>query len=141
MPITLSLTANVGRTLEQEGRTDFSVRDRLAIKNVIASHFRYLDNFRIDKWMTNFVDDAKFIGEINDQRIVFQRSEFENVFRERFRKFKQNGMQRRHVISNILFANESENSATIHANGLLLSTADGEPTELVNGLTFEKDSY
>ncbi len=72
--VTAMLPASIGRTQNQAGHADFTAGDRLAIKNVIASHFLYLDGFRIDKWMTNFTDDATFVVELGTKRFAFDQN-------------------------------------------------------------------
>lgn len=119
------------------GKTDFNVADRLAIQNVISSHFLNLDSNQNDAWIANYADKATFIAVVSGKRYESERPIFEEFFRERFRKFEDNGDQRRHLVSNILFVDQSEDTAHIKANGLLLTTNNGVNPELVGGLTYE----
>ena len=43
---------------DQPGDTEFSAVDRLAIQNVISSHFLNLDSFQMDKWEIKLADAA-----------------------------------------------------------------------------------
>lgn len=119
------------------GKTEFNVADRLAIQNVISSHFLNLDSSQIDAWIANYAEEATFVAVIAGKRYESPRPVFEKFFRERFRKFRENGDQRRHLVSNILFVDQSDEAAHIEANGLLLTTNRGGKPELVGGLTYE----
>jgi hypothetical protein len=122
---------------EPAGKTDFSVVDRMAIQNVIASHFLNLDSCQIDAWIANYAQGATFTTVIAGKRYEFDRPVFEKFFRERFAAFQKHGIQRRHLVSNVLFVSQSEESAYVKANGLLLTTANWEAPGLVSGLTYE----
>ena len=50
------------------GKTDFNVADRLAIQNVISSHFLNLDSNQIDAWIANYADKATFIAVVSGKR-------------------------------------------------------------------------
>ena len=135
--LTIMLSSDWALAQDHPGVTDFSAAERLAIQNVIASHFLNLDSFEIDTWMTNFAPGATFVAESGNNRYEWDRAEFEKFFRERFKGFKREGKQRRHIISNILFVEQANQSARVMAKGLLLSTTRGGPAELVGGLTYE----
>jgi ketosteroid isomerase-like protein len=119
------------------GATDFNPVDRLAIQNVISSHFLNLDSFQLDAWIANYADDAVFIVVNSGKRYEFDRSTCDKLFRERFRRFRENGDQRRHVVSNILFVSQSDQTAHVRANGVLLTTNRGAGTELVTCMAYE----
>jgi hypothetical protein len=116
------------------GKTDFDVADRLAIQNVIGSHFLNLDGSNTKAWIGNYTEDSTFVAVIAGKRYESERPVFEKFFRERFAAFRENGDQRRHIVSNIVFVDQSDNSAHIKANGLLLTTNKGGEPELVGGL-------
>ena len=119
------------------GMTDFNVSDRLAIQNVISSHFLNLDSCQIDAWIANYTDKATFVAVIAGVQYEADRLVFQEFFRERFHNFRENGVQRRHLVSNLLFVDQSDNAAHIKANGLLLTTTNGVEPEIVGGLTYE----
>jgi ketosteroid isomerase-like protein len=122
---------------EPAGRTDFNVADRLAIQNVIGSHFLNLDSSQIEAWAANYTDDAVFVGIIGEKRYESEKPVFVKFFRDRFKDFRANGDQRRHLVSNVCFVEQSEETAHIKANGLLLTTNKGGDPDLVGGLTYE----
>ena len=119
------------------GATDFNVADRLAIQNVISSHFLELDSCHMDAWIANYADDAVFVAVNAGQRHESDRSAIDKFFRERFRNFKAMGYQRRHVVSNILFVNQSEHTAQVRANGVLLTTNSGADPKVVTTMAYE----
>ena len=65
------------------------------------------------------------------------RSAIDKFFRERFRNFKAMGYQRRHVVSNIMFVSQSEDTAQVRANGVLLTTNNGVDPKVVTSMAYE----
>lgn len=119
------------------GATDFNVADRLAIQNVISSHFLELDSCHMDAWIANYAEDAVFVAINGGQRHESDRPAFDKFFRERFRKFKASGDQRRHVVSNIMFVSQSDDTAQVRANGGLLSTNNEMDAKVVSTMAYE----
>lgn len=119
------------------GTTDFNVADRLAIQNVISSHFLNLDSCQMDAWIANYADDAVFVAVNSGRRHESDRAAIDKFFRERFRNFKAIGDQRRHVVSNIMFVSQSEDTAQVRANGVLLTTNSGADPKVVTTMAYE----
>ena len=112
------------------GRSDFNVADRLAILEVLGTYANELDNFNVDAWIAQFTEDAVFVGVDSGRRIEADRNVFERIFRERFRVFKDNGDQRRHIQSNVQFAAQTRDAAKVQYNAAVFTTNRYGPVQV-----------
>lgn len=120
------------------GRTDFDATDRMAIVNLIHAYSIEVDRFNLDAWFDLFTDDAVFVGRVPGLPPVEQSGEeFHRFFRQRFGEFKAANNQRRHLISNIIFVEQEEDSAHTIMSGLLTSARDGKTFHPLSSLNYE----
>lgn len=120
------------------GTTDFNVADRAAISNLIAAYAFAYDNFEAEAWLSLFTDDAVFVaGEPGTPAVAFTGKGFRSFWTERMDAFRSSGEQRRHLMSNILFLDETADTAHVSVGGLLTSTKDGNTFAAVSSLNYE----
>ncbi|WP_099021498.1 nuclear transport factor 2 family protein [Mycolicibacterium palauense] len=120
------------------GRTDFDVRDRLAVKHLVDTYALAYDNRQAEQWFELFTDDAVFAVGVPGQPPVEQRGEqFRGFWRDRMSTFGESGDQRRHLMSNIVFLEETDTTAHASVLGLLVNTSDGAAFTAVAALNYE----
>jgi len=120
------------------GATDFDVADRAAIANLIAAYAFAYDNYAAEAWLSLFTDDAVFVaGEPGTPAVAFSGDGFRSFWTERMKTFRTSGEQRRHLMSNILFLEQTADSAHVSVGGLLTSTKDGQHFAAVSSLNYE----
>lgn len=120
------------------GRTDFDCLDRLAVKNLVDTYALAYDNYQAESWFDLFTDDAVFVVGIPGQPPVEQSGEaFRSFWRDRMSTFSSSGNQRRHLMSNIVFLEQT--GTTVHASvvGLLTNTANGRAFAPMAALNYE----
>jgi len=120
------------------GRTDFNATDRLAIINLIHAYAVEVDRFNLDAWFDLFTRDAIFVvrvpGKADEER---SGEEFHKFSRQRFGSLKAGGNQREHLISNIVFVEQTEDTAHTVIEALLTNTKDGKIFGGVPGINYE----
>ncbi|MFN9632310.1 MAG: nuclear transport factor 2 family protein, partial [Erythrobacteraceae bacterium] len=90
------------------GQTKFSVADRAAIANVIQAYALAYDSYSADAWFDLFTPDAVFVvGAPGGVPVVQAGDAFRKFWRDRLTTFKTSGNQRRHVMSNITFLDQT----------------------------------
>ena len=120
------------------GKTDFSAVDRAAISNLIAAYAFAYDNFEAEAWLSLFTEDAVFVaGEPGTSAVAFTGEGFRSFWTERMAAFRSSGEQRRHLMTNILFLDETADTAHVSVAGLLTSTKDGKTFAAVSSLNYE----
>ena len=120
------------------GRTDFDVADRAAIANLIHAYAFAYDNAEADTWFSLFTPDAVFVaGEPGTEAIAFTGDGFHLFWTDRLKTFAASGNVRRHLMSNILFLDETATSAHVSVGGLLTNAHDGKTFEAVTSLNYE----
>ena len=120
------------------GQTPFSVADRLAITNLIYAYALAWDNYETDTWFSFFTPDAIFVASQPGMKPVsFTGAEFHHFWGDRLTHFKSSGNQRRHLMSNILFLDETAASAHVSILALLTNVKDGKAFTVETSLNYE----
>lgn len=120
------------------GRTDFNPADRLAIENLISAYAFAYDNREADAWFSLFTEDAVFVaGEPGAEPVAFSGAPFRTFWRERMKAFGSTGNMRRHLMANILFLDQTDDTAHVSVVGLLTNAKDGRDFAAVSSLNYE----
>lgn len=124
--------------MNDAGRTDFNMTDRVALTQLIHAYSIEVDRFNIDGWFALFTDDAVFSVGLPGMVPVEQSGEaFRSFWRTRFGDFERSGNRRKHLISNILFTEQNETSARAVISGLITNAKDGRTFTVVSGVDYE----
>ena len=91
------------------GDSNFKLADRIAIIDVMNAYSLYWDNSDLDKFFGLFTHDA--LQNMSKEKA-----------NERLDYFKTNGLQRRHLMANTHFLEQSDSTAYIKQYTLLTST-------------------
>ncbi|MCX2929479.1 nuclear transport factor 2 family protein [Mycobacterium sp. CVI_P3] len=120
------------------GRTDFDCRDRLAIKNLVDTYALAYDNYLADEWFELFTDEAVFVAGVPGlEPVELRGADFRNFSRDRMSAFRTSGNQRRHLMSNMVFLEQTQTTARASVVGLLTNTANGTAFAAVAALNYE----
>jgi ketosteroid isomerase-like protein len=120
------------------GQAKFDVADRAAITNLIQAYALAYDTFNADAWFNLFAPDAIFVAGVPGMKPVVQSGEaFRTFWRDRLDNFKASGNQRRHLMSNITFLEQTDNAAHVSIVGLLTNVHDGKTFTAVTSLNYE----
>jgi hypothetical protein len=120
------------------GSTNFNVTDRVALTQLIHAYAIEVDRFNIDGWFALFTDDAVFSVGMPGMTPVEQTGEvFRSFWRKRFGDFERSGNRRKHLISNILFVEQTESTAHAVISGLITNAKDGKTFSVVSGVDYE----
>lgn len=120
------------------GRTNFDVTDRVALTQLIHAYAIEVDRFNIDGWFKLFTDDAVFSVGLPGVTPVEQTGEtFRSFWRGRFGDFERSGNRRKHLISNILFVEQTDSTAHAVISGLITNAKDGTTFSVVSGVDYE----
>jgi hypothetical protein len=112
------------------GDSGFNAEDRLAVLNILNSYGYYLDTHQMVEWMALFADGARFEGWQGD-RLLSSGLEIFTATHDRRARFRNEGTQRRHILSGHRFDTQSATHATGQAYYQLYATTLGK-TALVN---------
>lgn len=94
------------------GTTMFCTRDRLAIINVLNSYGYFLDEEKMDDFFGLFTDAPVIEGWRGSDLLVAGWAKFREVTLNRRDHFRQNRIQRRHILSAPRFDRQSGEAAT-----------------------------
>ncbi len=120
------------------GSMDFNAADQAAIENVIYAYSFAYDNGDADAWFSLFTPDAVFVAGVPGQgAVAFTGKGFRSFWRERMKAFKTSGNMRRHLMSNILFLDQTADAAHVSVVGLLTNAKDGKTFSAVSSLNYE----
>ena len=120
------------------GSTNFNVTDRVALTQLIHAYAIEVDRFNIDGWFALFTDDAVFSVGMPGMTPVEQTGEvFRSFWRKRFGDFERSGNRRKHLISNILFVEQTDSTAHAVISGLITNAKDGKTFSVVSGVDYE----
>jgi len=122
------------------GDPNFNVADRIAINDVIDAYGIYWDTNNLDGYLSLFTDDAIGVGyNSNGEKFTYPiKDEIQIVNnKERVDYFIENKMQRRHMMSNTLFIELTENYAHLKKYMTLLTTNDNLRTEIVSPVFYD----
>lgn len=120
------------------GSTDFDVADRMAITNLISAYSFAYDNTDAEAWLNLFTPDAVFVASVPGQTPVsFTGDGFRTFWTKRMAAFRSSGNLRRHLMPNILFLDQTADTAHVSVVGLLTNAADGKTFSAVSSLNYE----
>jgi len=120
------------------GETGFDVADRAAIANLIYAYSFAYDNGEADAWLGLFAPDAVFVAGVPGEKPVsFQGEEFRAFWTKRMNAFRTSGNLRRHLMSNILFLDQTGDTAHVSVVGLLTNAKDHRAFTAVSSLNYE----
>ncbi|QPC43027.1 nuclear transport factor 2 family protein [Kaustia mangrovi] len=120
------------------GSTDFDVADRAAIANLIYAYSFAYDNGEADAWFSLFTPDAVFVAGVpGGEAVAFKGDGFHKFWRARMKTFRTSGNMRRHLMSNILFLDQTATTAHVSVAGLLTNAKDGKTFNAVSSLNYE----
>lgn len=94
------------------GVTEFDVRDRLAIINVLHSYGFFIDSLRYDDYFGLFTDHPQIEFRLKGQSILAGFDEWKAYTIERQERFRREGIQRRHVLTAPRFDRQESDIAT-----------------------------
>lgn len=122
------------------GDPNFNIADRIAINDVIDAYGIYWDTNNLDGYLSLFTDDAIGVGyNSNGEKFTYPiKDEIQIVNNnERMDYFMDNKIQRRHMMSNTLFIELTENYAHLKKYMTLLTTNDNLRTEIVSPVFYD----
>lgn len=120
------------------GATDFDVADRAAIANLIYAYAFAYDNGEAEAWLNLFTKDAVFVAGVPGQTPVsFTGDGFRTFWTKRMAAFRSSGNLRRHQMANILFLDQTADTAHVSVVGLLTNAKDGKTFSAVSSLNYE----
>ncbi|MGX1499599.1 ketosteroid isomerase-like protein [Labrenzia sp. MBR-25] len=120
------------------GAVDFDATDRLAIANLLYAYSFAYDNYEADAWFKLFTSDAVFVAGIaGEDAYSFTGEGFRTFWSERMKEFSTSGNQRRHLMTNILFLDQTGDTAHVSVTGLLTNAKDGKTFTAVSSLNYE----
>lgn len=120
------------------GQTNFNATDRAAIPNQIYAYAFAYDNGDADAWFGLFTPDAVFVAGIpGETPVAFTGAGFRSFWTERLNAFRSSGNVRRHLMSNILFLDQTAETAHVSVVGLLTNAKDGKTFGDVTSLNYE----
>ena len=126
---------------ENPGAVDFDPEDRLAIENLLYAYSFAYDNYEAEAWLSLFTDDAVFVaGTPGETPVAFTGEGFRSFWTERMKAFASSGNRRRHLMSNILFLDQTETTAHVSVVGLLTNAKDGKTVSATELLKNAKDA-
>ncbi|MEJ8573797.1 nuclear transport factor 2 family protein [Microbaculum marinum] len=120
------------------GATDFDVADRAAIANLIRAYSLAYDNGEADTWFSLFTPDAVFVAGVpGEPAVAFTGEGFRSFWTERLKTFGASGNVRRHLMSNIVFLDQTDTTAHVSVVGLLTNAKDARTFSAVTSLNYE----
>ncbi|MEG6509974.1 nuclear transport factor 2 family protein [Methyloligella sp. 2.7D] len=123
---------------ENPGHGDFDAADRAAIENLLYAYSFAYDNYEAEAWLDLFTDDAVFVaGTPGQPAVSFTGEGFRKFWTARMKAFAKSGNQRRHLMSNILFLDQTKDTAHVSVAGLLTNAHDGKNFSPVTSLNYE----
>ena len=122
------------------GDPNFNVADRIAINDVIDAYGIYWDTNNLDGYLSLFTDDAIGVSyNSNGEKLTFPIKDEIQVAnnKERMIYFVDNKIQRRHIMSNTMFIDLTENFAHLKKYMILLTTNSNLKTEIVSPVFYD----
>ena len=122
------------------GDANFNVADRMAINDVIDAYGIYWDTNNLDGFLSLFTDDALGViyGSDGKKMSYLIKDEAQRaISEERMKFFKINKMQRRHIMSNTMLIELTDNSAHFKKYMMLLTTNNNSETEIVSPIFYD----
>jgi 3-phenylpropionate/cinnamic acid dioxygenase small subunit len=106
------------------GDSNFNLADRMAIMDVMNAYSLYWDNSDLDNFFGLFSDDA--LQNMSKEKA-----------NERLEYFKTNSLQRRHLMANTHFLEQSDSTAYIKQYTLLTSTKNEKKFTPISTLVYD----
>ena len=131
------LTSQLFYGQEIVGNTDFNPVDRIAVKNVIDAYGVYWDTNQLDKWLSLFTDDAIDSRITDNKESISKIKANSKMYQERMSYFIKNKMQRRHMMANTLFTNQTNSSVDVEQYMMLITTNSNSNTEIVTPIFYK----
>ena len=122
------------------GDPNFNVADRIAINDVIDAYGIYWDTNNLDGYLSLFTDDAIGVSyNSNGEKLTYPIKDEIQIAnnKERMIYFVDNKIQRRHIMSNTMFIELSENFAHLKKYMILLTTNSNLKTEIVSPVFYD----
>ena len=122
------------------GDPNFSIADRIAINDVIDAYGIYWDTNNLDGFLSLFTDDALGViyGSDGKKMSYLIKDEAQRTINEeRMKFFKINKMQRRHMMSNTMLIELTDDSAHLKKYMTLLTTNNNSKTEIVSPIFYD----
>ena len=121
-----------------EGKSTFSEADRLAIRDLIDAYGLAFFGYHADASLQLFTADALLvIGKSGSPRRVQSRETFRGFWWDLAASCRRNRDQRRHLISDVTFLEQSDSSAHVRIEGLLTNASMQLPASQVTNLNYE----
>ncbi|MDA8757862.1 nuclear transport factor 2 family protein [Flavobacteriaceae bacterium] len=122
------------------GDPNFNVADRMAINDVIDAYGIFWDTNNLDGYLSLFTDNALGViyGSDGKEMSYLIKNEAQRAINEeRMKFFKINKMQRRHMMSNTILIELTDNSAHLKKYMTLLTTDNNSKTEIVSPIFYD----
>lgn len=122
------------------GDPNFNVADRMAINDVIDAYGIYWDTNNLDGFLSLFTNDALGViyGSDGKKMTYLIKDEAQRaISEERMEFFKINKMQRRHMMSNTMLIELTDDSAHFKKYMMLLTTNNNSKTEIVSPIFYD----
>jgi hypothetical protein len=122
------------------GDPNFSIGDRIAINDVIDAYGIYWDTNNLDGFLSLFTDDALGViyGSDGKKMSYLIKDEAQRAINEeRMKFFKINKMQRRHMMSNTMLIELTDDSAHLKKYMTLLTTNNNSKTDIVSPIFYD----
>ena len=122
------------------GDPNFNVADRMAINDVIDAYGIYWDTNNLDGFLSLFTDNALGViyGSDGKKMTYLIKDEAQRAISEgRMEFFKINKMQRRHMMSNTMLIELTDDSAHFKKYMMLLTTNNNSKTEIVSPIFYD----
>jgi 3-phenylpropionate/cinnamic acid dioxygenase small subunit len=122
------------------GDPNFNVADRMAINDVLDAYGIYWDTNNLDGFLSLFTDNALGViyGSDGKKMTYLIKDEAQRAISEgRMEFFKINKMQRRHMMSNTMLIELTDDSAHFKKYMMLLTTNNNSKTEIVSPIFYD----
>tara|TARA_B100000963_G_scaffold209350_1_gene182332 strand:+ start:836 stop:1456 length:621 start_codon:yes stop_codon:yes gene_type:complete len=122
------------------GDPNFNVADRMAINDVIDAYGIYWDTNNLVGYLSLFTDDALGViyGSEGKKMTYLIKDEAQRAINEeRMKFFKINKMQRRHMMSNTMLIELTDDSAHFKKYMMLLTTNNNSKTKIVSPIFYD----
>ncbi len=122
------------------GDPNFNVADRMAINDVIDAYGIYWDTNNLVGYLSLFTDDALGViygSEGKKMNYLIKDEAQRAINEERMKFFKINKMQRRHMMSNTMLIELTDDSAHFKKYMMLLTTNNNSKTKIVSPIFYD----
>jgi hypothetical protein len=111
------------------GYTEFNVEDRMAVKNLLSAYCMTYDEKKIDQCADLFWSELEFTAALpNREAINLDKNGWQKTMLERARVFREQGIQSRHVLGEVMFLEENDKIIHTVNNGLAVRAIQQKDT-------------